>query len=141
VPSTTNNQLSNLNNKKMRLFILSLLLTGFTTLQAQTITGVAKDDAGAPLAGASVALVKAKDTAVVKLAVAGGNGSYSFTGIPQGDYRILLSNVGYNNALSAPFQFENSNVTAPSVAATKAAAGMQGCHRYRPQAYDRSKSR
>ena len=110
----------------MRLFFLFLLLAGFTTLQAQTITGVAKDDAGTPLSGASIALVKAKDTAVVKLAVAGGNGSYSFTGIPKGDYRVMLSHVGYNNALSAPFSLEEANVTAPAITATKAPTGMQG---------------
>ncbi len=108
----------------MRLFILFLLLTGFTTLQAQSINGVAKDDGGAPLAGATVALVKAKDTAVVKLAVAGGNGAYTFNNIPQGNYRVMVSHVGYAQALSAPFTFDKADVTAPALAAKKAAGDL-----------------
>jgi hypothetical protein len=112
-------QLFNLNNKEMRLFLLSLFLVGFTAMQAQTVSGVAKDDQGAPLAGATVALVKAKDTAVVKLAVAAGNGSYSFNAIGEGDYRVMISHVGHNQALSAPFAVSTDNVTAPAVAVKK----------------------
>jgi hypothetical protein len=109
----------------MRLFILFLFLTGATALQAQTITGTAKDDAGKPLAGATVALVKVKDTAVVKLAVAGGNGAYSFTGIQKGDYRVMVSHIGHNNALSTPFSFDGADITAPALTATKADANLQ----------------
>lgn len=108
----------------MRLFFLFLLLAGFTTLQAQTISGIVKDEGGAALAGATVALVKAKDTAVVKLAVAGGNGAYAFQDIQPGDYRIMVSHVGHAQALSASFTLAGSNVTAPPVAVKKASTDL-----------------
>ncbi|NTS40146.1 TonB-dependent receptor [Flavisolibacter sp. BT320] len=108
----------------MRLFFLFLLLAGFTTLQAQTISGFVKDDAGAALSGATVALVKAKDTAVVKLAVAGGNGGYVFQDIGQGEYRIMVSHVGHDQALSTPFSVGSTNVTAPALTVKKVSGDM-----------------
>ncbi len=110
----------------MRKLFLLLFVVLAGVANAQTITGTAKDDTGVPLSGATVALVKAKDTAVVKLAVAGGNGSYAFDGISQGDYRIMISNVGYNTALSSPFTVNGAAVTAPAVPVTKAAADLKG---------------
>ncbi len=110
----------------MRLFFLSLLLTAFTALQAQNISGVAKDEASNPLSGASIALVKAKDTSVVKLAVAGGNGTYLFQNIKEGDYRVSISHVGYNPTLSPVFTVGSGNVTAPALAVKKASGDLQG---------------
>ncbi|HYO21737.1 MAG TPA: carboxypeptidase-like regulatory domain-containing protein, partial [Flavisolibacter sp.] len=110
----------------MRTLFLLLFVACVGIANAQTISGVAKDADGAPLNGATVALVKAKDTAVVKLAVAGGNGSYSFNGIQQGDYRIMVSNVGYNAALSPSFTVASTDVTVPAFPVTKAAADLKG---------------
>ncbi len=108
----------------MRTFLLLLFVALFSAANAQTISGIAKDDAGAPLSGATVALVKTKDTSVVKLAVAGGNGAYSFTDIKEGAYRISITHVGYNTGLSSPFNAGAGNVTAPGVPVTKAAANL-----------------
>lgn len=110
----------------MRTLFLLLFVACVGIANAQTISGVAKDADGAPLNGATVALVKAKDTAVVKLAIAGGNGSYSFNGIQQGDYRIMVSNVGYNAALSPSFTVASTDVTVPPFPITKAAADLKG---------------
>lgn len=110
----------------MRTLLFSLLLTIIGTANAQTISGIVKDDGGAPLSGATVALVKAKDTSVVKLSVAGGNGAYSFTTINQGDYRIMVSHIGHNAALSPSFAVNGADVTAPALTVTKAAADLKG---------------
>ncbi|GAA4739139.1 TonB-dependent receptor [Flavisolibacter ginsenosidimutans] len=110
----------------MRTLLLFLLVSLAAAANAQTISGSAKDDAGAPLSGATVALVKAKDTSVVKLAVAGGNGTYSFNSINQGTYRVMVSHVGYNPALSPSFSVANDNVTAPALTATKASSDLKG---------------
>ena len=110
----------------MRTLLLLFFVSLFGAASAQTISGTAKDDAGAPLSGATVALVKAKDTSVVKLAVAGSNGAYSFSNINQGAYRVMVSHVGYNPALSASFSVANDNVTAPALTATKAASDLKG---------------
>lgn len=110
----------------MRTLLFFLLLTLVAAANAQTITGTAKDDGGAPLGGATIALVKAKDTSVVKLAVAGNNGGYAFNTIKQGTYRVMISHVGYNNALSSSFSAGDGDVTAPAVAATKASTDLKG---------------
>ena len=110
----------------MRTLFLFFVVLFVGVANAQTISGVAKDDAGAPLSGATVALVKAKDTGVVKLGVAASNGSYSFNGIQKGDYRIMITNVGYNTALSPSFAVADADVTAPAVPVTKAAADLKG---------------
>lgn len=110
----------------MRKLLLPLFLAMAAVANAQTISGTAKDDQGGPLAGATVALVKAKDTAVVKLSVAGSNGAYSFAGIGQGDYRVMVSHVGHNAALSPVFAVNGADVTAPAITATKAAADLKG---------------
>ncbi|MDQ6608564.1 MAG: TonB-dependent receptor, partial [Bacteroidota bacterium] len=109
----------------MRQFLLLMFVVFFSAVNAQTISGVAKDDAGSPLSGATVALVKAKDTSVVKLAVAGGNGTYSFNGIKEGVYRINVTHVGYNANLSPSFTVGSVDVTAPTVTATKAAGDLK----------------
>lgn len=110
----------------MRTLFLSLFVLLFGAANAQSISGIAKDDAGTPLNGATVSLVKAKDTSVVKLAVAGGDGAYSFNGIKEGDYRISITHVGYNTGLSTPFAVSAANVTAPAVTVTKAAGDLKG---------------
>jgi hypothetical protein len=109
----------------MRTLFLSLFVVLFSAVNAQTISGFVKDDAGTLLNGATVALVKAKDTAVVKLAVAGGNGAYSFNGIKEGDYRISISHVGYNSGLSSAFTLASGDVSAPAVTITKAAGDLK----------------
>lgn len=110
----------------MRTLFLLLFVLAASVASAQTISGTAKDDAGTPMSGATVALVKAKDTSVVKLGVASSNGAYSFSGVQPGDYRIMISSVGYNAAVSPSFTFGTADVTAPAVPVTKAAADLKG---------------
>ena len=111
--------------KIMRKLFLLLFIVMVSVANAQTISGVAKDDTGTPLTGATVALVKVKDTSVVKLAVASGNGAYSFNAIQQGDYRVMISNVGYNTALSPAFAVAGNDVTVPAFPISKAAADLK----------------
>src|SRR5690349_20717240 len=101
----------------MRLFFLSLLLTAFTALQAQTVPGVAKDEQGSPLTGATVSLLK--DTAVVKYTLSKQGGAYTFNDVQNGQYRISICYVGYKPAVSAPFEVAAANVTAPAVVLAK----------------------
>jgi iron complex outermembrane recepter protein len=109
----------------MRLFFLFLLLAGFTTTQAQTISGIAKDDLGTPLAGATVSLVKAKDTSTVKFTLSAQNGAYAFSGINDGQYRVSVSHVGYKPFVSAPFAVAGSDVSVPAFALAKSAGDLK----------------
>jgi iron complex outermembrane recepter protein len=109
----------------MRSLLLLLTMTIALASNAQEVTGLAKDAQGTPLNGATITLFKAKDTSVVKLSVT-KEGSYSFTNISEGEYRVGASYVGYNSQLSTPFQVTGASVKAPELLLTKAAADMKG---------------
>ena len=106
----------------MRLFFLSLLLTGFTALQAQSITGVAKDDQGAVLSGATVSLLK--DSAIVKYTASKKDGTYTFSEVKDGKYRVSITYVGYKPAVSAPVTMAGNDVAVPAFALAKNAGDL-----------------
>src|SRR5215204_451268 len=109
----------------MRILLLLLLATAALTSHAQQVSGVAKDVQGSPLTGATVTLFKAKDTAVVKLALS-KDGAYSFTEIKEGEYRVGASHVGYISKLSPAFTVTSGSVTAPELSLNKASADLKG---------------
>jgi len=107
----------------------SVLFVLFSTLaaigvNAQQVSGMVKDAEGRPLSGASVSLLK--DSAVLKLAATGQDGTYSFTGIKEGSYRVGVSFVGHAPATSAAFNVLKEDVRVPELQLVKAAANMQG---------------
>src|SRR6187399_2920254 len=108
----------------MRTIFLLLLTTATFFARAQKISGVAKDDNGSPLSGTTISLHKATDSAVVKLAVSKENGSYTFSGIKEGNYKVSASNVGYKTIFSAAFSVSTSDVIAPELKLSKAAAAL-----------------
>lgn len=99
----------------MRLPILLLLTVISVFSQAQQITGLVKDDSGTLLNGVTVSLIKATDSSSTKLAVTKLNGSYSFSGIKDGNYKVLVTYVGYNPAFSPTFSFSSLDVTVPEL--------------------------
>src|SRR5258705_13276953 len=101
-------------------YLLLLLLTGATVFsQAQQINGLTKDENGAPLNGVTVSLIKATDSSTTKLAVTKSTGVYSFTGIKEGNYRILVTYVGYKPAFSTVISFHSADVTVPEFKLSK----------------------
>jgi iron complex outermembrane recepter protein len=100
--------------------ILLLLLTATTLFtQAQQINGLAKDDNGTALGGATISLMRVTDSAVIKLAVTKPDGSYSFSGIKEGNYKLLASYVGYKPAFSPKFSLGGSDVTVAELKLSK----------------------
>jgi len=87
--------------RKTALFLL--ILFSYGRLRAQEISGFAKDYQGKPLAGASVALKKSKDSSIVKLGIPDAGGRYEFSAVPAGYYFITVSHVGYAPGNSASF--------------------------------------
>ena len=105
--------------------ILVLLLTTTTLfIQAQQITGFAKDENGSPLSGTTISLHKASDTSVLKLAVSKENGAYIFTGIKEGNYRVSASHIGYKTSFSAAFALSASEITLPELKLMKIDGGL-----------------
>jgi iron complex outermembrane recepter protein len=102
------------NMRTLILFIVAQVL--FTAVKSQ-VTGMIKDEEGKAVKGATISLLK--DTAVVKFAVTGADGQYSFTGIKEGNYRVKASFVGFKPSVSAPFSYSTSDVAVPAMVMTK----------------------
>lgn len=90
-------------------FIFTLVLLNFLftlSAYAQTkgrITGVIKDESGKPLPSVTVTLLKARDSALVKVGVSDKEGAYEFVNVPEGKYLITASSIGFANLTSQAF--------------------------------------
>src|SRR5215203_5617845 len=111
--------------RNLYLLILLFIATGSLSM-AQTISGNVADDQGKHLSGASVALKKLKDSAVVKLAVTNSQGRYQFSSMQPGNYFINVSFVGHGQSNSPSFEFSGArDITAPAVTLSKASNNLK----------------
>lgn len=106
----------------MRLQLIILLIAITTSAQAQQISGLAKDENGTPLVGATVSLIR--DSSTVKLAVTKSNGVYNFSGIKQGEYKVVVSHVGFKSAASQKFSLAAGDIAVPELKLLKIPANM-----------------
>ncbi len=101
------------------------ILTAFAST-AQNIKGLVKDVEGVVLANASVSLLNAKDSSVVKLAITNKAGEYQFKNIKSGRYLTSASFVGYSNSFSKSFEVSGSgDINVDVVALTKVSGGLK----------------
>jgi iron complex outermembrane recepter protein len=105
------------------LFLLTFIATTLLS-QAQEITGFARDEAGNAITGATVSLLKAKDSSIVKLALTKTNGAYSFAGIKEGNYKVLITHVGYQAAFSDLLVLSSVNLSVPELKLARTAANL-----------------
>lgn len=99
----------------MRISIFLGLLMLATFSKAQSISGTLNDETNKPVAGASVSLHKAKDSSVIKIAVSGNDGKYSFNNAANGKYFVTFASVGFAKSSSTFFEVNSSAVTVPSI--------------------------
>jgi hypothetical protein len=117
-------------NKTIFMRKIMLLLTGFVLLAfssiAQSIKGTVKDSDGKTIANASVSLLNAKDSSVIKLAVTNTTGQYEFKNIKDGRYIANVAFVGYAAAYSPAFEVSgSSDVNVAAVTISKLSADLQ----------------
>ena len=104
---------------------LLAMLAGLT-MQAQTISGHIRDDEGNALTGATIALKKSADSAVVKLSVTNDKGRYQFQQIPTGKYLLHISYIGYDSLYSpVPELKGNENLDLADIMLVKSGAGLK----------------
>jgi len=108
----------------MRKFLLSILASLLIVFANAQVKGKVTDAEGKPIAGVTLSLVK--DSAVVKLAVSKTDGSFDFTGIKDGNYKVTASHVGFGAAATAVFTLKGEAITLPVLALSKAAGDLQG---------------
>lgn len=86
--------------------LISLLLSTSVLAQTPAIEGRITDRQQKPVPFATIALMNAADSALVKVAVGTESGTYSLTGVKAGTYRVGVTSVGYEKAVSTPFAFD-----------------------------------
>ncbi len=97
--------------------ILTLLTVAFTTLSfvsnAQLnngrISGTVIDGSTKTIESATITLLRAKDSSVVKMSVADKTGKYQFDAVPEGQYMVSISAVGHNKGFSETFSISSAN--------------------------------
>jgi hypothetical protein len=111
--------------KRILLLLSVSVFMAFTSI-AQNIKGVVKDAEGKLLANASVSLLNAKDSGVVKLAVTNTSGEYQFQNIKTGRYLTNVTYVGFAASYSPAFEVAGSgDVNVSTIALTKMTNGLK----------------
>jgi len=84
---------------------------------AAKISGALLDENGKPMDYATVSLLKAQDSTVVKGTLSNETGAYVFDHVNAGTYIIKASVVGYNKAITKAFTITGNalNVTVPAL--------------------------
>ena len=103
----------------MRNFILLLLTSLFAANTSAQVTGVVKDEQGNTINGATVSLLSAKDSAIVKLALSKDKGLYNFSNIKEGKYLVKASFVEYEAAFSSIVDVNASAINMPDLTLQK----------------------
>ena len=98
-----------------KFFPLCALFTLFSFVsQAQKgkVTGFVSDGSQKTVEAATVSLLKAKDSSVLKFTVTSKEGAYSFDGINYGQYLVSVTVVGHQKSFSPVFEISSTNETA-----------------------------
>ncbi|NLR66709.1 TonB-dependent receptor [Chitinophaga varians] len=104
------------------------MISAALTSQAQNgpkIAGKVIRTGDQPVEFATVTLLKAGDSSLVKGAIADINGKYEFEQIKQGKYLIAAAAVGMNKAYSKPFEVGTTGVTVPALAMDAASKSLK----------------
>jgi len=92
------------------------------------VSGSLLNEQGKPMDYATVSLIRAADSTVVKGALSNDNGVYTFDNIRSGKYLIKASVVGYQKAVTTPFTVPESatTVTAPALSMRAGSTELKG---------------
>lgn len=88
--------------------VIFLLFFQSTALSQTLLTGLIAGDDGQPLPAASVLLLSAADSALVKGQLGAPDGSFAFESVASGNYRILVSLLGFTDYFSESFTLDPS---------------------------------
>jgi Outer membrane protein beta-barrel family/Carboxypeptidase regulatory-like domain len=96
-----------------KLFLLCLFkFSAFLTFAQVTVQGKIVDEKNAPQPYASVALIAARDSHLIKGALSDETGNFSIPSVLEGNYRILASSVGFEKNYSDVFTLTTDSKTA-----------------------------
>ena len=90
-------------------FVSLLSLSNFDIKAQGKISGQITDDKNKIVEFASVTLLKAKDSTLVKGALSDQNGSFEFEKIASGEYLVNISQMGYKKFYTPKFSLDSDN--------------------------------
>ncbi|RYZ00734.1 MAG: TonB-dependent receptor [Chitinophagaceae bacterium] len=107
---------------------LALLLASFFGFaqDRSSLRGSVTDAGGKALESATVSLLRASDSSVLKLAAADKAGRYSFEGITAGRYLVAVSAVGHAKSYSAPLDLGTAPAEVPALVLQPAGKALAG---------------
>ncbi len=95
----------------MRLFLV--IIVGVLAITSQsfaqtrvTVTGNVKDNTGKGLAAASVSLLQAKDSSLVKAAITDANGQFEISSAKSGKFLLSYTSIGFDKKFSDAFDLQ-----------------------------------
>jgi hypothetical protein len=103
---------------KTFIILLSSLFISWQITAQHSITGKAIDEKNQAAEFATVALLHAKDSSMVKANLTNVSGEYTFEKIAKGQYLIAISMVGYSRTFSQPFALQNEDIVVPTITLT-----------------------
>jgi len=109
---------------KFTLLSIAILLSFLSKSQTGKVSGIVTDASSKAIHSATVSLLKAKDSSMVKFSPTDKNGAYEFVNVKDGKYFVSVSNVGYGKAVSPAFEVSSSNATVPTLVMSEQAKGM-----------------
>lgn len=110
-----------------KIVLLGILFLSFVYVHAQQVKGIINDETGKGIANATVSLLKAKDSSLVKLGTTDKEGRFAIRAVAAGKYLLNASFVGYQIKYSNTFDVATTDVTVPALAISKATAeALQG---------------
>ncbi|HEY9361682.1 MAG TPA: carboxypeptidase-like regulatory domain-containing protein, partial [Chitinophagaceae bacterium] len=84
-------------------------ISGFTQTNSGKISGMVKDGNEKTIEAATISLVKALDSSVVKVSVADKAGNYLFENVGDGKYFVTISAVGHEKGFSETFDINGAD--------------------------------
>jgi iron complex outermembrane receptor protein len=93
------------------LVMVLLMISMFTQAQIKTgsIRGTVRDASGTSIIAASVSLLNAKDSSLVKISVSDISGNYSFDNLQPEKYIIAATSVGFGKSYSGAIELPGTN--------------------------------
>ena len=113
--------------KPLLLVLFSFVFLASTSFsQTGEVLGKVKGADNKALGGASVSLLRAKDSSLVKIAVGDNEGTYRFEKLNAGQYLIKAEAVGHQKTFSKVFTLEGKPITLDEIKLSEAAKVLAG---------------
>ena len=112
----------------LTVMLSSLSLISYSQENAGKINGTVIDGNAKTIESATITLLNAKDSSVIKLSVADKTGKFVFEAIPGGKYLVSITAVGHQKGFSEPFEISpaNSSITLKTIELVPFAKSIEG---------------